>query len=109
MNHPLCDGAVTLYRRTEDGVVRKVLTGCGLQIKKKERRDVLGIQREKSFLLVVPGRERLLPGDRIFPGVGPETEDWSSLHPALQEEIFQIAEVTPYYLGGVLCHTQARG
>lgn len=109
MNHPLCDATVTLYRKTEGGVVRKVLTGCGLRTKSAERIDALGRQLKKAFLLVVPGRELLRPGDRIFPGVGPETEDWQSLHPARQENVYEITEVSPYYLDGALCHTQAKG
>ena len=108
MEYPLCDQTVTVYRRTAEGVRRKVVEGCHFSRKDTRRRDVPMDRRERAFLLVIPGEDGdIALGDRVLEGIGPKEVDWSRFVPAAVEGLCEVAYVTPYCFGGRLCHTEA--
>lgn len=95
MNYALCRQSVTIYRPGH----REVLQNVHLELRQKQRTDAIGRRQEWSFLLIVPGAEqRVFPGDRLLPGVGPE-------QPGTDCPVVRWAEVK--YLGGQPVHTEA--
>ena len=113
MDYSLCSHTVTLYRLQEQQVKRQVLENCYLEYKTQYDTDARGSRMERAFLLIVPseghGQVSVLPGDRIYEGVGPEVdgEQWRSFIPALEPQLMQVQYVQPCFFGGGLCHTEA--
>ena len=97
MEYPFCDMTVTVYRAGD----RQVLTGCYLEI--SQGRQPADERLQKDFLLVVPGSEqRVFPGDRLVPGIGPEVWD-----PQLPEGL-TVSTVRRFFLDGRLSHIEAK-
>ena len=91
MEFPLCEQTVTVYRQTEGGIWRQVLDGCFYSWEDVLQDTAPCLQRR--FLLVVPGRVSLLPGDRVYPGEGPEMDmaGWKGFVPALVPGLSRVA------------------
>lgn len=104
---PQFSQTVTLYRKTSQGLTRQVLEGCFYSWQKEQTEDERGVQEKTRFLLVIPGKCDIRPGDRVFDGVGPEAVDWETFLPVTVPGLCQVAYVTPCYFGSVLCHTEA--
>ncbi len=102
MDYSLCDQTVTLYR--PDGTVR-VVDSCLLVYT-----DALENSQRflRKFLLVQPGQAAIYPGDKVLPGVGRPAE-YAALLPETTPGLCVVREATPYYLGGKICHWEARG
>lgn len=107
MPYALCNSTVTLYRKTPDAVFRTVLPDCYFQWQLRQERDGEGDYPQRDFLLIVPHGAEIKLGDRVIPGVGPENPTWEALHPAVRDDVGQIRWVKPYFLDGMLCHTEA--
>lgn len=110
MDYSLCRDTVTLYRRQEHGVFRQVLEHAFLSWEERTVTDTLGTRKGTDFLLILPGKEQtVLPGDRVFPGIGPELEtgDWESFLPCAVPGLGQVDYVRRYRLDGQICHTEA--
>lgn len=118
--YPLCVQTVTLYHpdETTRTVVRTLLEGVFLDRRVKMNHTETGQQQAQAFLLVIPdragrlGREYLLvPGDRVFDGVGPELswEEWPAFVPAVRDGICCVQYVDPKTMGGQPCHVEAGG
>ena len=92
---------VTVYHR--EGLTRQVLQG--VHFEENRLRDTAGgiTQDREEFLLVVPFRACLQPGDKVVAGEGPEITRWVDLDGAV------IRSVKPRYLLGKFSHTEARG
>lgn len=104
----MCNMTVTVYRKTDRGVHREVLSGCYYEWELECTREAAGLRKDRKFLLVIPrGRGDVTIGDRIFPGVGPETVDWDRFVPAAVEGLGQVAYLRPCYYNSILCHTEA--
>lgn len=104
---PQFSQTVTLYRSTAEGITRQVLDGCFYSWQTAQTEDAQGVRQQTKFLLVIPGGGDILPGDRVFDGIGPETVDWERFLPVNVVGLSQVAYVTPCYFGSVLCHTEA--
>jgi len=102
--NPLCDRTVTVYRRADGAVQRRVLTGCFYSY--RDQRD--GETRRRQFLLIAPHEIPLAPGDRVWDGVGPENVDWEVFLPHCVPGLSQVEEVTPYYIDGCFSHWEAK-
>ena len=102
----LHDRTVTVYHPGETGVERRVLEGCYYQYQDLQRESAEGIWEERSFLLLIPGLDSIVPGDRVFDGIGPEDVDWEVFLPVNVPGLSQVAYVTRYATGP-LCHTEA--
>ena len=104
MKNPLFDGVVTVYRPG----FRQVVEGCRYTWKVGEEESEEGVCRKTAANLYVTG-ETYFPqiGDRIYPGVGPETVDWERFLPVCVEGLSQITWVKPHYLFGQLHHVEA--
>ena len=104
MENPLFDNVVTVYRPG----FRQVVTGCHYRWTLREAESEEGLCRKASCRLYVTG-ENYFPqiGDRIFPGIGPETVDWETFLPVTEAGVCQIAWVSPRYLWGQLHHVEA--
>lgn len=101
---PLCDQTVTVYRKKE----RFVVENCFYRHTQVLEESDLGKRQDGQFLLVVaPGDYVPQVGDKVLPGIGPETENGEQLLPCTAEGLGQIAYVTPWYLGGTLHHYEA--
>ena len=107
MEYPLCTQTVTVYRIGDGQVLRQVLEGCYLEL-----RDAVKPQDarpDKNFLLVVPSPlQRVFPGDRLVPGIGPEVSA-ERLLPVYMQDLITVKEVKRFYWDGQLSHIEAWG
>ena len=102
----LQDRTVTVYHLGETSVERRVLEGCFYQYQSVREERPEGIYEETKFLLLIPGLDEIVPGDRVYDGVGPEEVDWAVFLPVNVPGLSQAAYVTRYNTGP-LCHTEA--
>lgn len=102
MDYSLCRQTVTLYRRTDAGVLRQVISGCYLQSTCAASYDAVGRQLKKPFLLVIPGACTVQVDDLVCEGIGPEVACWEQLVPANEERLLPVQYVKHYG-----CHTEA--
>ena len=110
MEYGMCDRTVTVYRKTESGILRNVIHGCYYTWQQEQTVDTYGCRKETKFLLVMPGdTQRVFVGDRIFDGVGPEiaTDGWAGFIPAAVPGLAEAEYVLPCYFDGRLCHVEA--
>lgn len=108
--YSLCDQTVTVYRLAGDAVVRQVLDGCFYRWEDGLLEDETGVHHSRKFLLIQPGdTQRVQPGDRIFPGIGPEVTagDWAEFVPARVPGLGEAAYAIPRFFGTELVHTEA--
>ena len=91
---PLWDMTVTVYREGR----RQVVEGCFYTGRITGREDICGIRGRSKFTLYTPPESDLRLGDKVVPGVGPDTA------PAQAEGITWLQ---PLYLGGTLHHYEA--
>ena len=101
--YPLCDRTVTVYRKEGDRVLRRVAEGCFYRW--EDHREAERFTRK--FLLIQPGAEEILPGDRIFDGIGPETVDWETFLPVTVPGLSQAAYASPWHWAGRIAHFEA--
>lgn len=79
LDYSLCCQTVTVYRM---GGHREVLENCRYAWEDRLLREETGNRWERTFLLIVPGEEqKVFPGDRVYPGIGPESVDWNAFLP----------------------------
>lgn len=112
LDYSLCTQTVTVYRKQADSVMRQVVENCYFRLEQKQERDAMGCQREKAFLLIMPGETQcVFAGDRVMEGIGPEitTEQWRRFIPALVEGLAEVSYATPYCWEGTVCHVEAGG
>ncbi len=110
MEYGLCRQTVTLYRKTEAGISRQVVENCCYTWQDIRRDSSPGTRLERKFRLIMPGSpQRVLPGDRVFPGVGPELTlgQWTAFLPVTVPGLSQVRQVKPCFLGECLLHTEA--
>lgn len=106
-DYSLCRMTVTLYRNGADGVQRQILENCHLRATQATDTDAAGKSRLKPFLLIIPGEAEVLPGDRAYDGIGPDTVRWEDFLPVLIPRLYEVSFVTPVLWDGTLCHIQA--
>lgn len=97
LDYSLCCMTVTVYHR--EGLTRQVVKGCHLEFGEEETETCGLASRKRPFLLVVPGEADIAPGDKIFPGIGPETPG----------ECLTVSSVKRRHFMGRVCHTEVRG
>ena len=107
LDYSLCDQTVTFYRKIGDEIHRKVADNCHLSCKVRIATEPHGKSMEKKFLLMIPGDFPLLPGDRVFDGVGPVEVAWKTFVPALVPELCQVSFVKPCFWDGEITHWEA--
>ena len=107
MDYPLCDRTVTVYRLQGGQVHRHVAQGCFYQWEDSKIHTSRGMFFERRFLLIQPGDAKILPGDRIYNGVGPEQVDWDAFLPVNVPGLSQVAYVKSWYYDGQVSHTEA--
>lgn len=106
MEYPLCDQTVTVYRLGDGQVLRQVLEECYLEL--EEATLSQDARPEGSFLLVVPSTlQRVFPGDRLVPGIGPQVSDPSQLLPVYIKDLMTVKKVRRFYWDGKLSHIEA--
>lgn len=107
--YPLCDRTVTVYRRENDIVSRRVARGCFYRWEDVAKEDSAGVGFTRKFLLIQPGQGKLCPGDRIFDGEGPAVADlrWEDFIPEKVAGLSVAAYAAPWYWENKLCHTEA--
>lgn len=109
LDYSLCDRTVTVYSLRDGTVNRQILEGVFYNYQVAQVTDEQGRRQETKFLLIVPGRAQLQPGDRVFDGIGPEITpvQWRHFLPATVNGLSEIAYVSPYFWDNQLCHTEA--
>ena len=100
---------VTVYRMTPQGLVRRVLTNCYYSHTEKIMSYERYERHHRACLLIAPGRVDLQVGDRVYPGVGPETVDWDGFLPVTVPGLSQITRVKTVAVDGKVHHTEAGG
>lgn len=110
VNYSLFCQTVTVYRKTDHGIVRVEIPGCYLQWQEAVEFTQCGERKARKFLLVQPGTEQLVfPGDRVWEGVGPAVteENWEQFIPSLVPGLGEADYATAYHWQGQFCHTEA--
>lgn len=109
IDYTMCCQTVTVYRKKSDGIFRQEIPNCFLQWEEKASVNPAGQWRERKFLLVQPGEQRVFAGDRVFDGIGPEItqQQWASFLPAQVEGLGQVEYAKAYFWQGEPCHTEA--
>lgn len=110
LDYSCCCQTVTVYRKDGDGITRTVAENCYLELEDVQREYLAGGRAERKFLLVMPGEpQRILPGDRIYDGIGPEIApgEWSAFIPARVPGLVEAEYAKPFFWEGVLCHVEA--
>ena len=110
MDYGMCDQTATIYHKENGAITRTLIKNCYWEYCRERTCDVQGTRMENRFLLILPGEEQqILPGDRVYFGIGPEVslEEWSSFIPARYIRVGEAEYVTPCYREGILCHTEA--
>ena len=107
MDYSLCDETVTLYRKTETGILRRVVDGVRLIRQIATPAESYGKSMEKKFLLIIPADFPMQTGERILAGIGPEVTDWENFLPAAVDDLYEISFVKPCYWDGELVHWEA--
>ena len=101
----LLQQTVTVYRG--DGK-RLILDACQFCPKKSTEIDTFGTRQNDRFTLIVRGDQDLRPGDRVVPGIGPETVDFKNLLPE-KGHVYRIDFVQPFFWNGKVSHMEAGG
>ena len=98
---------VTVYRMEEGRLSRRVAENCFYRY--EDNQDASNGQLRRTFLLIQPGQEKLLPGDRIYDGVGPViSEDrWDSFLPETVPGLSVASYAAARYVGDYLYHWEA--
>ena len=108
MDYSLCDQTVTVYRMENGQLQRLVVEGCYYDFEDSLTIDAKGCRPERRFVLIMPGScQRVFPGDRIYPGVGPEQVDWHSFVPATVPGLGVAQYTRACWWGGDICHVEA--
>ena len=107
MDYSLCDETVTVYRKTEGGILRWVKERARLIRQTSDTTENFGKSRLKKFLLIIPGDCPLSPGDRVYAGIGPEQVDLKTFVPAAVPALFEAGFVKPCFWEGSICHWEA--
>lgn len=107
-DYSLCRQTVTVYRKTEGEITRKVAENCHFSYRLRMSTVPYGKSRSKEFLLIIPGNEiPLKTGDRIYYGIGPETVNWETFVPAAVPELFAVCFAQPQFWNGEITHWEA--
>ena len=104
----LFDRTVTLYRKG-GGICRRVIENCYLSRQDSLQKDVSGCRKERKFLLIVPGECSILPGDRVYEGIGPGIgeDQWAGFIPVKVEELMEVSYAEPCFWNGQVSHVEA--
>ena len=106
--YSLCDQTVTLYGIRDGGILRRVVENCYLTAGTGITENTFGKSRLKKFLLIIPGDFDLLPGDRIYDGIGPEEVNWQTFVPAFTEDLYEVGLVKKGRWEGEVTHVEGR-
>lgn len=113
VRYGLCNQTVAVYRREGDAVTRTVYKNAFFDPQKTRNTGKTGSTETTSFLLVIPASEIILkPGDKVFPGEGPQIatrEEWATLIPAATPGLAVVRYVDGKYWRGRLVHVEAGG
>lgn len=109
LDYSLCNQVVTVYRLDHASVSRQVVENAWYSWECKQVTDELGKRQETLFSLIVPGECTLLPGDRVYDGIGPEitAKQWAGFLPVTVPGLGEIQYVRPCCWQGTICHTEA--
>lgn len=109
LDYSLCDQTVTLYRYRDGNVHRQVVDNAWYSYQTEQVTDEQGSRRETLFWLIIPGDADLLPGDRVYDGIGPDITQakWPGFLPVCVAGLSQVQYVKPCFWQGQLCHTEA--
>ncbi len=110
LDYSLCNQTVTLYRLRNGTVQRRVVDGVHYRYWTQEKLDAAGKSRETGCLLIIPGKADIQPGDRVYPGVGPQitAQTWAGFLPVQIPGLAQIRYVAPQWWQGEICHTEGK-
>lgn len=105
----LFDKTVTVYRKEGEEILRQVIKNCYLSWEDCLQRGVSGCRKERKFLLIVPGNRRILPGDRVFDGIGPviTPEQWAGFIPVKVDALMEASYARAYSWGKTTSHMEA--
>lgn len=110
MDYSLCDQTVTVYRKSGNQIIRRVISGCYYHWKKQRTEDETGARQEVFSLLILPGNSNAVKiGDRVIAGEGAQlpVTKWSTFLPGAVEGLSEINYMEPCYLDGEICHIEA--
>lgn len=109
LDYSFCNQTVTVYRRQGSAITRQVLDKCWFSLEETYAQDGFGRRLHKKCRLIVPGKQQLFAGDRVYPGIGPEVkeEDWQRFVPANEPGLCLLQWVKTYYWKNEPCHTEA--
>ena len=102
LDYSLCQDTVTVYHR--EGLTRRVVSGVHFEDTARRNLDTGRVTEETGFLLIIPGGDRLSPGDRVVLGEGPQITSWADT-----AGFATVESVKHCRFRGQVCHTEVRG
>lgn len=106
LDYSLCRMTVTVYRRGDGS--RHILNDVHYEFTDQRVVEQGKARRSRSFLLVIPGRWDIQPGDKVVLGEGPQDLSWEQLSAAVPT-LGTVGSVKPRFFDGQICHMEARG
>ena len=106
-DYSLCNQTVTLYRFRNGKVHRQIIENGFYTWQVEMVSDETGTRQETLCTLILPGRHDLLPGDRVYDGIGPQITQWPGFVPAAVYGLAELNYVRPCTWQGEICHTEA--
>lgn len=104
LDYSLCDRTVTVYRK---GGTRQVAENSYLSSVVSMPVKSYGKSLEKTFRLIIPGDFPLMPGDRVYDGIGPDEVNWDTFLPAVIPQLYEISFAKPCFWEGEITHWEA--
>lgn len=105
MTYSLCNDTVTVYRNRGGKVEREVFPNAFFWM--EEGISYKDDAPVRHFLLVIPGKVSLIPGDRVMYGFGPEEVSWDGFIPANVKGLVEVGRVRYRGVRGKIYHTEA--
>lgn len=105
LDYSLCRMTVTVY---DPKGGRRVIENVHYEFTGEEATALGKTSADSGFLLVIPGKDPIAPGDKVVLGMG-EDVPFEVLNPAQCPTLGIVRTVKPRYFMGKPCHTEARG
>lgn len=108
MDYSFCNQKVTVYRKRKDQIIRQELDKCYFSLEETYAQDGYGQRVRKKCRLIIPGKQKIFAGDRVYPGVGPQIgmEEWQDFLPANVPGLCVLQQVKTYFWENTPCHTE---
>lgn len=109
VDYSFCNQTVTVYRKRKDQILRLQIDKCYFSLEETYMQDGYGRKIRKKCRLILPGKQSVFAGDRVYPGIGPQVDvdSWNSFVPDNVPGLCILQQVKTYFWDNTPCHTEA--